>query len=159
MDAWLVTMPGVASAAGTGAPLYAPAPPLPELAARMVALGAAPIFVPSAPPAPATVTLVPGDLVFDVGGAGTGVLFVQGRLDIRANFSFSGVVVAGGGLVVASGARFDLAGTLWLGAAAGAPALDVAGTVTVRHDVAALGAAEALVPLPRRARAVGMQDV
>ncbi|HXJ36718.1 MAG TPA: hypothetical protein VMS22_22000 [Candidatus Eisenbacteria bacterium] len=159
IDAWLVAVPGVSSAAGTGAPLYAPAPPFAELEARMVALGAAPIFVSSPPPAPATVTLASGDLVLDVGGAGAGVLVVQGRLDIRANFSFSGVVVAGGGLVVASGARFDLAGTLWLGAAAGAPALDVAGTVTVRHDVAALGAAEALVPLPRRARAVGMQDI
>jgi hypothetical protein len=55
---------------------------------------------------------------------------------------------------VASGATLRIAGALWLGA----PALDVAGQLVVRHDRAALDAADALFRLPRRARIVGLVD-
>ena len=65
-------------------------------------------------------------------------------------------MVAVGGLRVAGGATLTVAGTLWVD---GAPGLDVAGRAIVRHDETALEAVDALLPLPRRAAVVGVEDL
>ena len=156
IDAWLAATPGVVVLGQTAAAAYAPAPPLAGgmLATRLVAAGAAPVFVAAPVPPPATLHLVPGDLTIATPGHGTGLLAVEGRLDIQADFAFSGVVVASGGVAVASGTTLRIAGSLWVGA----PALDVAGTLAVRHDRAALDAADARFRLPRRAAVAGLMD-
>jgi hypothetical protein len=82
------------------------------------------------------------------------LLQIDGVLDIRADFTFSGIVAARGGVRVSGGSTFVVEGSLWIGPAA----LDVAGTARVRHDRAALDAVDALFPLPRRPRMAGLVD-
>jgi hypothetical protein len=158
LDGWLGATPGATVAAP--APAFAPAPPLAALSARLAAAGAAPTLALApigGPPPPPRLTRVAGDLTLATPGVGAGLLFIDGILDIGADFSFSGVVAAAGGVRLASGASFTVDGSLWLGAPAGA-ALDLAGTATVRDDAAAVAAADALLPLPRRAVVAGMED-
>lgn len=154
VDAWLAASPGVSLAGTTGTPSFAPAPPLDRTRTRLVAGGATPSFSPSGAPTAAMLAAVSGDLAVTSPGFGAGVLYVDGRLDIQADFAFSGIVAVRGGVVVASGATFDVRGGLWLGAAA----LDVRGRVLVRHDRAALDAADALFRLPRPAVVAGVLD-
>jgi hypothetical protein len=154
VDAWIAATSGVAIPSPTRHPEFAPVPVLTAMAARFAALGAPTAFAPDvAPPAP-SLHAVPGDLVVATAGFGTGLLYVDGRLDIRADFAFNGVVVARGGLSVASGATLTVSGSLWVGA----PAFDVRGDAIVRHDRAALDAADGLDRLPRRAIVVGLVD-
>jgi hypothetical protein len=154
VDAWIAAHPGVRLAGDTGPPTYAPPPPLPAVATRLVAGGALSAFIPAAVAPPPGLHMVPGDLVIATPGAGAGILYVDGRLDIQADFAFSGIVAVRGGVHVASGVGVRVAGGLWLGL----PAFDVDGDVLVRHDRAALDAAAALFPLPRRAAIAGLLD-
>jgi hypothetical protein len=154
LDAWLASA-SVAVAPGTGAPIHAAAAPLAAVAARLAALGAAPAFAPTpTPPAPALYA-VSGDLVLGTAGVGTGLLFIERRLDIEADFAFNGLVVAAGGVRVARGVVLRVDGALWLG---GDPMLDVEGDATIRLDRAALDVAGGLAPLPRPATIVGLMD-
>jgi hypothetical protein len=77
---------------------------------------------------------------------------------VQADVTFAGVLVVRRGLRVAAGARLELRGALWI-AQDGAPALAVDGLVQLRHDAAALAAADALLALPRRARLAGLRDL
>jgi hypothetical protein len=154
VDAWFAATPGVGLIGATPAPVVAPAPPLPATRLRLTAGGALPTFAPSATPPVAGLAATAGDLAIVTPGFGAGVLHVDGRLDIQADFAFSGIVAARGGVVVASGATFDVRGGLWLGV----PSFDVAGHVVVRHDRAAIDAADALFTLPRPAVADGVLD-
>jgi hypothetical protein len=154
VDAWLAGTPAVTLAGATGAPEYAPAPPLPAVAGRLAAWGAAATFAPNAAAPPPGLYVVGGDLVIATPGAGAGVLYVEGRLDIQADFAFSGIVAASGGVGVATGTSLRVAGAVWLGD----PGFDVAGDAVLRHDRAALDAADALFPLPRRAEIAAIVD-
>jgi hypothetical protein len=109
---------------------------------------------------PTALALVAGDLVVDVPLSGVGLLVVDGVLDVRADLAYRGVVVASRGVRIAAGAHVDLAGALWLGAMAGPGSpLVVDGILGLRRDVAAVGAADILLRLPRRAVLLGMRDV
>jgi hypothetical protein len=156
LDTRLAVAGTVTVAAGTPAPEYAPPPPLAALRARLEAAGAGSVLALAAAPPPPSLQAIGSDATVASAGFGAGVLYVDGRLDIDADFSFSGVVVAVGGVRVASGATLTIAGSLWVG---GAPALDVAGRAILRHDEAALEATDALFVLPRRAAAGGCQDL
>lgn len=157
LDAWLAAQSGrvVVSPAGA-APVRAAAPPLAELAVRLRDAGAAPsgTLVPAGV-APLALTLVAGDLNLPATARGRGVLFVDGLLDIGGTFEFSGVVVASGGIHVSAGARFDVAGSVWLGAGA---TLEVDGDARVAAHADALDAADGLLQLPRPARIAGLRD-
>jgi hypothetical protein len=154
VDAWLAATPNASVAAGSGPPAFAPPPPLPAVATRMVARGALPTFTPTAVvPSPA-LHVVFGDLAIASAGTGAGILYVDGRLDIDADFAFSGIVAVRGGIHVASGVGVRIAGGLWLDR----PGLDVAGDLLVQHDRAALDAASGLLPFPRRAAIAGLVD-
>ena len=154
VDAWLAGMPGVTVVGATAAPRYAPAPPFAALRPRLLAQGAGSTFT-AAPALPAAALhAVASDLTIASPGFGAGVLAVDGRLDIQADFSFSGIVAASGGVGVANGVTLRILGGLWVGA----PALNVAGELIVRHDRAAVDAAEALFRLPRRAAIAGLVD-
>jgi hypothetical protein len=154
VDAWLAANPGVTSA-GVGSPAaYAPSPPLAAVTNRLVAAGALPGFTPSTIMPAAALHVVIGDHVIATPGAGAGILWVDGRLDITADFAFNGIVAARGGVGVASGVSVQIAGGMWLGA----PAFDVAGDLVVRHDRAAIDAAGALFPFPRPATVAGLVD-
>ncbi len=154
VDGWTNGLPGVVLPPGTARAIHAPAPPILDVAARLVAAGAVPTFVPMAGAPPPTRYVVAGDLTILTTGAGAGILYVDGRLDIRADCAFSGLVVARGGVAVASGVTFDVAGGVW----AGSPAFDVSGDAVVHHDRAAIDAAEALLPFPRLAAVAGIVD-
>jgi hypothetical protein len=154
VDAWLAGAPGVTLAAATGMPEYAPAPPLPAVASRLAGQGASPTFVPSAGAPWPGVYAIGGDLVIATPGAGSGLLYVDGRLDIQADFAFSGVVAARGGVGVATGVSARVAGAIWLGE----PGFALGGDLGVRHDRAALDVADALFPFPRRADVAGLVD-
>jgi len=154
-DAWIAANAGVTIAGGTPAAEIAPAPPLGAvLWGRLAASGASPVFASAATPPPPTLQAIDGAVIVGSPGYGSGVLVVRDRLDIDADFAFSGIVAASGGVRVANGATLRIAGALWLGA----PTLDVAGQLVVRHDRAALDAADALFRLPRRARIAGLVD-
>lgn len=154
VDAWLTASPGVSFVGATAAAEYAPAPPLLAVSSRLVAVGALPAFAPSPAAPPPTLHAVSGDLVIAGPGVGAGVLCVDGRLDIGADFAFNGVVAATGGIYVASGVVARVAGAVWVGT----PAFDVRGELLVVHDRAALDAAAALAPFPRRSSIAGLVD-
>ena len=157
LDAWLAAHTGgVAVQSPAMAPFRAPAPPLAELATRARAAGALPSgTLVSAGTPPLALTLVTGDLAIGSAASGRGLLFVDGLLDITGTFEFSGVVVASAGIRVASGARLEIAGAVWLGNWA---TLMVDGDAHVAADGAALDAADGLLRLPRRAVVGGMRD-
>jgi len=98
--------------------------------------------------------VMPGDLTIASTGFGAGILYVDGHLDIVTNFAFNGVVAARGGVGVANGVTVRVAGGIWVGA----PAFDVRGDLVVTHDRAALDAAAALLPFPRRPTIAGLVD-
>ncbi len=157
LDAWLAAQAGHVVVSPAGAPpIGVPAPPLAELATRLRAAGAAPggTLVPAGDP-PLALTLLAGDLVVSATARGQGVLFVDGLLDIGGVFEFSGVVVASGGIRVASGARLDVTGAVWLGSGA---TLVVDGEARVAAHADALAAADGLLRLPRRTRVTGQRD-
>lgn len=154
VDAWLAGMPAALVLAGTPAPEYAPAPPLDSMAARLLAAGALPSFAPSSPASVPGLYAIAGDLAVTTSGSGAGLLYVDGRLDIEADFTFSGIVAARRGLRVGGGVVARIAGATWLGL----PAFDVAGEARVEHDRAALDAAAALFAFPRRAAVAGLVD-
>ena len=154
-DAWIAGTPGIFITGATARAEFAPAPRLRDtLSTRLIDHGALPAFTPAPTPPPLALHAVAGDLVIATAGYGTGVLAVDGRLDIQADFAFSGVVAASGGVGVASGATLRIGGGLWLGA----PAFDVAGLLVVRHDRTAVDAVDARFRLPRRAAVAGVVD-
>lgn len=161
LDAWMAEA-HLETTSNTALPVTATAPPLGEILARLRAAatsGAAALEPdPGAPPAP-SLMLVEGDLVVPDARQGAGILFVGGRLDIRTALTFTGLVIAVGGVRVTNGATLAVAGGVWIGPSgpAGAP-LDVAGTLAVRRDTAAIDAADALFALPRRAVPGGLRD-
>jgi hypothetical protein len=154
VDAWLAANPGVSTVGATRRAAWAPGPPVQAIASRLLGSGAIPTFTPTTVPSPPALHFVAGDTGISTPGMGAGILYVDGRLDIMADFAFSGIVAARGGVQVASGVRVQIDGGMWLGL----PAFDVGGDVTVRHDRAALDAAGALFPLPRPAVIAGLLD-
>jgi hypothetical protein len=159
LDAWVVGAGGVLEISpGTLAPVSAPAPPLAELGARVLAAphaGAEALTTGGTPGV--GLAHVAGDLAIDDARRGAGLLFVDGSLAVRGTLAFQGVIVATRGLHVAPGATLALDGGLWLGV--GSPTLAVEGVLVLRRDPAATAAADALLRLPRRAIAAGARDV
>src|SRR5262249_23127719 len=97
---------------------------------------------------PLALTLVAGDLGVATLGHGRGLLFVDGLLDITGTFQFSGVVVASAGIRVASAGRLDGACAVSLRHGA---ALTIREEAPDAADAAAVGAADGLLALRRRA--------
>src|SRR5262249_50342714 len=117
LDAWIAAEAGrLTLTAATAPPLYAPAPPLLELAARARAAGAVSsgTLVGSGVP-PVALTLVDGDLLLAAPAIGAGLLIVEGFLDISDAFTFTGVVAATRGVRVGSGGSLRVEGALWIG--------------------------------------------
>ncbi|TMA87544.1 MAG: hypothetical protein E6J71_04335 [Deltaproteobacteria bacterium] len=167
LDAWVAAEgPHVAPSPRTPAPVQAPLPPLSELATRAEAArpaGAEVLVSQGTPPSPPALALVRGDLVISDARQGSGLLLVEGALDIRGSLDFTGLVVAAGGLRIAEGAALGVVGALWLGepGAPGAPVapLAVAGRLALRQSRAAIVTADGLLALPRRAVLRGLRDV
>jgi hypothetical protein len=144
----------------TAPPLYAPAPPLAELALRLRAAGpiGAEALLAVGPPAPSLV-YVEGDLVVSGARVGAGLLFVGGTLDIQGRLDFTGLVIASGGLGVADGGTLTVEGAAWIGEPGGPGAtLAIAGTASLRQGRAALDVVDRMLPLPRRAVLLGLRD-
>jgi hypothetical protein len=159
LDAWLAAESlSLEVVPDTAAPVSASAPPLAELGARILAAShaGAEALVSSGTPA-VGLAHVSGDLAVDDVRLGSGLLFVDGSLAVRGSLTFRGVVVATGGLRVAPGASLAVDGGLWLGV--GSPTLAVEGVLVLRRDPAAVAAADAVLPLPRRAVVAGARDV
>jgi len=156
VDAWLAAEGAHVSATGGTAPARtAPSPPVAALGARLAALGAgAAGALPPAGTLPGGTARVAGDLAVLAPFTGAGVLFVDGVLDIHAAFDFSGLVITSGPTRVAAGASLSVAGALW---AAGG--LDVAGTLAVRLQRAAIDDVDARIGLPRLAVVSGVRDL
>jgi hypothetical protein len=160
LDAWVGAQgSAVVAAGGTEPPIWATAPPLADLVARAAAGGAlsAAAGLVSSPPAVAQAMLSPGDLTVAVPSFGAGVLVVDGALRIEAPLTFTGVVAATGGVYVEATGAFVLQGALWLGAG-GLEALVVEGSASMVASAAGLESADALLPLPRRARVASVRD-
>jgi hypothetical protein len=160
LDAW-VTSQGAAVVAGGGStpPLWAPPPPLADLVVRAGLAGAGPpgAGLLPAPPVPPALMLSAGDLVLAAPSAGAGLLIVDGVLRIEASLTFAGVIAARGGLQVGPAGVLEVAGAVWLGDG-GLGALVVDGEARVTASAAAVAAADALLPLPRRVRLAAVQD-
>jgi len=160
LDAWIAVQgSAVTVSSGTGAPIWAPPPPLQALAARAASAGAvsAAAGLVGAPPAPPAVILAPGDLHVDTPRAGAGVLVVDGVLRLQAPLEFTGVVAALGGLRVEATGSLDVHGALWLGDESIDP-LVIDGTAAIHASAAALDVADSLLSLPRRARVASVMD-
>jgi hypothetical protein len=162
LDGWVAGERGLARLGDTGLPLSLPPPPLAALGGRIRSGAPAGLEAltadPDATPTPG-LALVAGDVVVPGTLRGAGVLFVDGHLEVDGRLEFAGLVVARGGLAVGGGAVAVVRGALWLGAADPDALLRVAGELGVVHDAAALRLADALVPLPRPARLLGLRDI
>ena len=158
LDAWAAAVgAALGTSAGTLPPTTAALPPITALGARVLAAphGGAESLVSAGAPTP-TLAYVAGDLPIITALRGAGLLFIDGMLDIRGALDFTGVVVASGGVRIASGASLTVAGAVWTGAPA---TFEVDGGVALRADAAAVAIADALVPLPRRAVILGQRDL
>lgn len=158
LDAWLIGQAARVDVAATvSPPRFAPPPPLEELEARVrsVAVPGSGTLVPAGIP-PVTITFADGDLAVRTAAVGAGLLFVSGRLDIEGALAFTGVVVARGGVRVASGGSLFIEGALWLDG--GSPSLDVAGLLHLRAAADALDLADGTLALPRLPRILGIRD-
>ena len=162
LDRWLADEGArVVSSARTQAALASPPPPLAALAARVRAAGprgGEALGTADAPPP--SLAFVQGDLVVSDGRRGAGLLFVDGLLDIRGALDFTGLVIAAGGVRVAGAGRLAIRGALWVGAPpAGGPLLDVAGSLALSQQRAAMATADGLLTLPRRPVLLGVRDL
>jgi putative intracellular protease/amidase len=116
------------------------------------------VLVPSAPGV--ALAYIAGDLTIVDHREGAGLLLVDGTLDIQATFDFTGLVVAAGGIRIASGASCTVSGALWVGVPTPfAPSLLVDGSLVLRREPAALATADGLAPLPRPAALLGLRDL
>jgi hypothetical protein len=160
LDAWAAAA-ALETTVGTPPPITAAAPPLGEFLARFRAAGpSAPLLAadPGTPPPPAPM-LVEDDLIVTDARQGRGILFVGGSLDIQGTLNFTGLVIAAGGVRVASGATLGIAGALWIGPPGpSGTTLDLSGTLAVLRDPMAIDTADTLFALPRRAVLGGLRD-
>ena len=158
LDAWAAAVgAALGMSAGTLPAIAAATPPIGALRARVLAVphGGAETLVPAGAPTP-SVAYVAGDLPVVAALYGAGLLLIDGMLDIRGALDFTGVVVASGGVRIASGASLTVAGAVWTGAPA---TFDVDGAVALGADAAAVATADSLVPLPRRTIILGQRDL
>ena len=156
LDRWLAgEAPGVVTSPRTASAMAAPPPPFGALSARVRTAGpaGAGALVPEASPPP-TLAFVGGDLRVTTALHGAGVLLVDGSLDIDGRLDFTGIVIATGGVRVGRGGSFVVSGALWAGSA-----FAVDGTLDLRHSGRAVGTADGLLPLPRRAVLLGLRDI
>jgi len=154
LDAWLAGEGAHVTTHSTSPPLTAPSPPFSGLLARLTAAGE----VTTLPPAgtlPGGLARAHGDLVVDTPLSGAGLLFVDGVLDIRSSFDFTGVVVAVGGVRVQAGGSLTVAGAVW----AGTGALTIDGVARLRASRTAVEGVDGLLPLPRRPVLLGVKDL
>jgi hypothetical protein len=161
LDAWVAgEAPGLSLGPGVSPPVTSQPPPLRALGDRVLAGGpaGAEVLVESGAPLRA-LARVAGDLVVARALAGAGVLFIDGALDIRTSFDFTGLVVASGGVRVEGGASLTVRGALWIGAPPLEPALLVRGRAVLLHDRAALADADRVLELPGRAESLGVRDL
>jgi len=162
LDAWLADEASHVTTHGAGAPLTAASAPLGALLGRLVAAGAGGLgALPPAGTLPGGLARVAGDLVVDTPLGGSGLLFVEGTLDIRSTLDFTGLVVAAGGLRVLAGGSLTVAGALWVGGTGGPPAppFRIDGTLRLRPSRAAMDDTDRLLPLPRPAVLLGVKDL
>src|SRR5262249_8724069 len=108
-------------------------------------------------PAPVALSFASSDLTLPGSVYGQGLLVVDGVLDVSGTFDFRGVVVAGSGLRLRAGAVAQIHGELWIGAPVGS-APDLAGILRIDRDDGAVGVADTLLALPRRAVVGGILD-
>lgn len=162
LDAWIAAESGRARLQSpTVAPLWAPAPPLAAIVDAARLAGGAPPATALAPaaPAPELLGLAEGDL--DVAGArwSRGVLIVTGRLRVggAGTLTHEGLLVAAGGVDVATGGALAVRGAVWAGTWAPG-AVDVAGALRVSADPAALERAATILTLPHEPRLIGWLD-
>ena len=160
LDAWIAGQgAAVAIAPGTAATRWAMPPPLAVFAARAAAAGASSpgATLVTTPPAAPALTFSSGNLSIGDTRHGAGVLVVDGVLRIDAPFAFTGIVAATRGLEVGAAGVASVQGAVWLGAGT-LEALLVEGDASVVASAAALEAADALLPLPRRAVLASVLD-
>jgi len=98
---------------------------------------------------------------WDSSGAvsGCGVLIITGVWQVRGSFSFEGLVLALGGVVVDAGSELHLRGALWHGDSID-ERFDLLGAGDILYSSAAVQALEALAPgvLPHAIELVGWQE-
>ena len=160
LDTWIAGQGGaIAVSPGTTAAMWAMPPPLAVLAARATSAGASSpaVTLVATPPATLALTLSAGDLSITDARFGAGVLIVDGVLRIAAPFAFTGIVAAPGGLQIDAPGIATVQGAVWL-TTTGPDALVVEGGMSVVASAAALEAADALLPLPRRAVLASVLD-
>ena len=90
---------------------------------------------------------------------GSGILLVDGPLDIDGTFAFTGLVAAAGGVAVGPTAAVDLSGCLLQGARGGALLLRGRGRLAFDQGIAAALAAAYPGLLPSRARVTGWREL
>jgi hypothetical protein len=107
---------------------------------------------------PDTLTHVVGDAQILGASQGHGLLVIDGSLEVRAPLDFDGVVIVRGGVEIAASGRLTVRGWLWIRGTAPGAALRVGGPLTVLYSSAAVRAADAGMPLPRRAILLGERE-
>jgi len=92
--------------------------------------------------------------------SGAGLLIVRGMLHVTGSLSFSGLVVALGGIICESSSSVYVTGALWRGASPD-PRLYLAGHGAIAYSSAALTAADMAFPglLPHAVAVAGWQEV
>lgn len=93
------------------------------------------------------------------GGRGAGLLLVDGHLEVEAPFDFTGVLVIGGTLRIATSGRLTVRGWLWVQGEGAGPLIDAGGSLTALYSSAAVASADTIFLLPRRATLLAEREL
>ncbi len=123
----------------------------PTFATRALALGPPLLDALPVGELPALFTHTAADAAADAPARGTGLLLVDGDLQVDAAVDFSGVVVVGGRLRIGAGGALSVRGFLWVHGAGRGPAIEARGPLTAVYSRNAVADADRVFALPRRA--------
>lgn len=99
---------------------------------------------------PALFTHTAADAEARATARGTGLLLVDGNLQVDAAVDFSGVVVVGGRLLIGAGGALSVRGFLWVRGEGRGPAIEARGPLTAVYSRNAVADADRVFALPRR---------
>lgn len=100
-----------------------------------------------------------GDIRVASADAGSGLLLVDGQLEIEAPFEFAGVLIVGGTLRIADSGSLTVRGWLWVQGNGPGLLISAAGPLTVLYSQDAVATADGIFSLPRRARLLTEREV
>jgi hypothetical protein len=131
----------------------------PEFAGRLLSLGLPPVAGLSEATLAGLITHTGGSARVSSAVRGRGLLIIDGDLEVTAPLTFSGVLVVQGTLDIRPGGALAVRGSLWVWGEGLGAAVEAAGPLTVAYSRDAVAQADRAFRLPRRALGVAQREV